>query len=204
LGALVTMGFSELEKKTVSITTEEYATSSISGEEVLCRDDEPKYNVFKQPRAWWNQNYLSWRFYVTIYAALAMVVVLVLLIALVLGISLHGIDHQGRITLYEGSCAKAKKSSFFAHAFISGMGTYMLSASAYVMVGYDDSFKELELIMIQYCLTPPSREEIDREHARGRWLDIGAMSIRNLLRISKKRTMFFLLLGLSSPILQFL
>lgn len=57
---------------------------------------------------------------------------------------------------------------------------------------------------LQYCLTPPSREEIDREHARGRWVDIGAMSFRNLRVVSKKRLILLLMLGLTSPVLQFL
>jgi hypothetical protein len=57
---------------------------------------------------------------------------------------------------------------------------------------------------LQYCLTHPTREEVDQEHARGKWLDIGAMSTRNLLKISKKRVLFWLALALTSPILQFL
>jgi hypothetical protein len=129
------MGLPLIEEKAVSVTTIEYAVDSETpSPEPLCREDEVKYSVFKQPRAWWRQNYLSWRFYVTIYAALALLVTFILFIGLVIAIAVHGMDHTGRITLTEGSCSKAKKSSFFAHLFISGLGTYMLSASAYVMV----------------------------------------------------------------------
>ena|ERR1700761_2702345 len=137
------MGFSGLEKRTASITAEEYVSTTETSDEVLSREEEPKYNVFKQPREWWNKNYLSWRFYVTIYAALVMLVVFVLLVGLIISIAIHGVDHQSRITLYEGSCSQVKKSSLFAHLFISGMGTYMLSASAYVMVRMSIVLKKL-------------------------------------------------------------
>lgn len=94
----------------------------------------PRYSVFKHPKAWWKHNYLSWRFYVTIYAFCAFLVTLVVLIAIIAAVAAHGVDSQQRIMLSEGSCGKARWQSFFGHAFISGMGTYMLSASAYVMV----------------------------------------------------------------------
>lgn len=56
---------------------------------------------------------------------------------------------------------------------------------------------------LQYCLTSPTREEVDKAHAKGRWLDIGVMSVKNMMAVSKKRVGLFLLLGLSSPPLQF-
>jgi uncharacterized protein DUF6536 len=130
------MGGPKLGEKTITVSTVEYAESSSSASQHhLDRDDEPAYSVFKQPRAWWTQNYLSWRFYVTIYAGLGLLVTFIVLVALLSAIAAHGVDHTGRIKVYEGSCANAKKSSLFAHLFISGLGTYMLSASAYVMVG---------------------------------------------------------------------
>lgn len=129
------MGRTEKEDHLVSVSTIEVASISDMGEAPrLDREDEPKYNVFKQPRLWWNQNYLSWRFYVTIYAGLALLTTFIVLIGLVIAIAVHGVDRQGRITLFEGSCSSAKTKNFFAHLFISGLGTYMLSASAYVMV----------------------------------------------------------------------
>jgi hypothetical protein len=126
------MGMDEADKEAsigtiddVSVSSSDYTTAVEPG---------PHYNVFKQPKLWWKHNYLSWRFYVTIYAFLAFIVTLVVFIALIAGIAAHGVDRQSRILLSEGSCGKARWQSFFGHAFISGMGTYMLSASAYVMV----------------------------------------------------------------------
>jgi hypothetical protein len=50
----------------------------------------------------------------------------------------------------------------------------------------------------------PTREEVDKAHARGHWLDIGAMSMKNVFAISRKRLFLWVLLGISSPFLQFL
>jgi hypothetical protein len=126
------MGQLEESKEKAVVAEMEIAPESIR--EIPRRDLEPRVSVFESPKIWWRQNYLSWRFYVTIYAALSLIVSLVNIIALISGIRLHGIDKGGRITLMEGSCAKAHKSSFFAHLFISGLGTYMLTATYYVMV----------------------------------------------------------------------
>jgi hypothetical protein len=119
-------------KEKASVSEVEVAPESIR--ETPRREREPRVNFFRSPKAWWRQNYLSWRFYVTIYAGLSLIVSLVNIVALVAAIATHGVDKGGRITICEGSCGKARKSSFFARLFISGLGTYMLSASEYVMV----------------------------------------------------------------------
>src|ERR1700712_5020092 len=121
------------EKKT-TVSTHEVAPDSIHTTEIPRRIDEPKVSLYKHPLVWWKQNQLSWRLYVTVYAGLALIVCFINIIAVAAAAAAHGVDKGGRITLYEGSCATAKKSGWFAHLFISGLGTYMLSASAYVMV----------------------------------------------------------------------
>jgi len=121
------------KEKAPSIGTTDDSSES-SSDYAAAVEPQINYNVFKQPKAWWKHNYLSWRFYVTIYAFGALIVTLVVLIALVAAAATHGVDSQSRILLSEGSCGTARWRGFFGHAFISGMGTYMLSASAYVMV----------------------------------------------------------------------
>jgi hypothetical protein len=126
-----------LDEKVAETTIREYADPSlISPISEACLDivQEKQHSVFRHPKLWWRQNYRSWRFYTTIYAALAMLVTLIVFIATVTAIIVHGIDSNGRITIYEGSCSDMKWSNFFGRLFISGLGTYMLSASAYVMV----------------------------------------------------------------------
>lgn len=47
-------------------------------------------------------------------------------------------------------------------------------------------------------LAAPTRQEVDRAHARNRWLDIGVPSVRNLWHISPYRAVVWWILGLSS------
>ncbi|KAF2399581.1 hypothetical protein EJ06DRAFT_522457 [Trichodelitschia bisporula] len=175
-------------KKGARVTTSELSDISSFSQRRPTSDYErpPAPPFFKSPKAWFKHEKLSWRFYVSIYSGLAAVCLLINVIAIVVIVAVHGTDKNGRSTIYEGSCEKVKWQSRIAHVFISGLGTYMLSASAYVM----------------YCLSPPTRREIDKAHAAGHWLDIGVMSMKNLFAINRKRLVLFLLLGISSPILQ--
>jgi hypothetical protein len=91
-------------------------------------------NVFKDPVGWFHQEYLSWRFYTVLYASLAAIVMLWNLLTLIGVIAVHGVDPNGRVTIYEGNCARVKRTNMYVHWFISVFGTGFLSASAYVMV----------------------------------------------------------------------
>jgi hypothetical protein len=104
------MGGSEKEKGPI-VTTYEYApelsqSSQTSLEEAQLR----RQSVTPQPSnwtTWYRQNYLSWRWYVLTYAALCLLVTVILFIGLVAAIASHGIDKQGRITLFTGDCQKS-------------------------------------------------------------------------------------------------
>ncbi|KAL3461696.1 hypothetical protein BJX64DRAFT_260307 [Aspergillus heterothallicus] len=51
------------------------------------------------------------------------------------------------------------------------------------------------------CLSAPAREDVDRAHAEGRWLDIGVPSMRNLLNIpSLRRWLWIGLVASSVPL----
>jgi hypothetical protein len=126
------------DEKQMAVDTHEYVDASPISP--ICEvSDEPRqeYNPFRQPKLWWKHEYKSWRFYTLIYGGLALLVTFIVLVATIGAIAAHGIDANGRITLYTGACSGSYKwSNFFAHLFISGLGTYMLSASAYVMVSF--------------------------------------------------------------------
>lgn len=47
-------------------------------------------------------------------------------------------------------------------------------------------------------LSAPTRQEVDRAHRAGRWLDIGAPSVKNLWSIGKTRLLIWILLAISS------
>lgn len=95
----------------------------------------------------------------------------------------HGFgDESGRQTLYEGSCHTSRRLNTGIHLLINTFSTVLLSSSNYCM----------------QCLSAPTREEVDRAHLKGKWLDIGIMSIYNLRGIALKRVALWCVLGLSS------
>lgn len=62
------------------------------------------------------------------------------------------------------------------------VSTLILGASTYAMQG----------------TTSPTREEVDRAHKKGRWLEIGTQSWRNLSYVSKKNVSIWVVLALTS------
>lgn len=68
------------------------------------------------------------------------------------------------------------------HLAINALSTILLSSSNYCM----------------QCLSAPTRKELDNAHSKGKWLDIGVMSTRNLRGIATKRVVLWWLLGISS------
>lgn len=95
-------------------------------------------------------------------------------------------DDDGAIILREGSddsaCTEIQTLNRWAHLVINLLSTVLLSGSNYCM----------------QCLSAPTRSDIDRSHARARWLDIGVPSIHNLQHIPRKRLILWLILGISS------
>lgn len=86
--------------------------------------------------------------------------------------------------LYSGDCNTVKKANIGVHLIINILSTLILSASNLC----------LQLI------AAPTRNEIDRAHEKGVWLDIGVPSLRNLRHISRgSRVMWFLLAFSSLP-----
>lgn len=96
--------------------------------------------------------------------------------------STYDMDGDGIGVVMEGQCSRVKTASLWVHVAINILSTTLLSASNYCM----------------QVLTSPSREEVDRAHREGKWLDIGVQSIRNLFMIRSKRMWLWLVLALSS------
>ena len=81
-----------------------------------------------------------------------------------------------------GNCSDVASWSRWLHIGINILSSGLLGASNYCM----------------QRLCAPTRSEVDSEHAKGRWLDIGVPSVRNFRRISRGRKILWILLGLSS------
>jgi hypothetical protein len=85
-------------------------------------------------------------------------------------------------TIYRDDCTVIKRSGLWLHIGINILSTLLLGASNYFM----------------QCLCAPTRQEVDKAHARKLWLDIGIQSIRNLGKISTTRVILWTFLAASS------
>ncbi|KAL4799209.1 hypothetical protein BDV19DRAFT_385460 [Aspergillus venezuelensis] len=90
----------------------------------------------------------------------------------------HTEPGRSKNVLYEGDCDRTKELSSGIHFLINALSTFLLSASNFAM----------------QCLSAPTRKDVDRAHARKKWLDIGVPSIRNLWRIPRSRLVAWLCL----------
>lgn len=86
--------------------------------------------------------------------------------------------------VYQGKCSLTKRWNVALHLVINGVGTAILGASNYCM----------------QSLVAPSRRDIDEYHTRGKALDIGSASIKNLFVIGPYRlTLWLILLITATP-----
>lgn len=138
-------------------------------------------------RRCWHRLYSRWqrmcgyRFGVLYCAGIVGTIFLINLILTIWAWKTYGVN-AGFGTIQHGNCAQTKKLSLWLHFAINIFGTAMLSASNYVM----------------QCLSSPTRQDINNAHVQNIWLDIGILSVRNLKKISWKRTVLWCLLALSS------
>ncbi|KAI9369945.1 hypothetical protein BJX61DRAFT_545098 [Aspergillus egyptiacus] len=94
------------------------------------------------------------------------------------------VDLTGFRVIYDGSCTLSKRWDLVLHLIINILSTTILAASNYTM----------------QALVAPSREEVDKRHKQGKWLDVGTPSIRNLFVVGRYRAfLWFVLLVTATP-----
>lgn len=81
-----------------------------------------------------------------------------------------------------GNCGYIKKLGIGIHLVINIVSTLLLGASNYCM----------------QTISAPSRDDVDRAHVKGSWVDIGIPSLRNLRFIRKRRAFVWFCLGVAS------
>ena len=136
-------------------------------------DDQPP--KIKNPR------FHGWRGTVAAGIAVAAMVLLIN-VGILIWISSQYEIQQGTATVYRGACPKMKRISTWSHLGINILSTLLLGASNNAM----------------QCLSSPTREEVDKAHTKGSWLDIGVPGVKNLSRISWHRVLLWSCLSLSS------
>ncbi|KIW14026.1 hypothetical protein PV08_06807 [Exophiala spinifera] len=89
---------------------------------------------------------------------------------------------SGLVELFSGNCSKVETMDMWVHFAINALSTLLLGGSNYCM----------------QCLCAPTRKDIDTAHSKGKWLDIGVPSIRNLFKVPVHKSALWWVLGLSS------
>ncbi len=123
----------------------------------------------------------GWRVGTSLCAAVATTIMTfnILVTAIASGKGRHD---NGLALIQEGSCSKTKNIRVWLHLLINVLSTVLLAASNYCM----------------QCLSSPTRDDIDKAHAKRGWLDIGVPSLRNLQSIPPFRVVLWGLLASSS------
>ena len=88
----------------------------------------------------------------------------------------------GTATIMNGSCTTVGNSLTGVRVGLNIISTMVLSASTYAMQG----------------MTAPTRQEVDKAHAKGIWLEIGTHSVKNLFYLKKRNSWIWFLLALTS------
>ncbi|KAK3329266.1 hypothetical protein B0H66DRAFT_17750 [Apodospora peruviana] len=87
-----------------------------------------------------------------------------------------------RSTVFTGNCNTASRTNLALHLLINAVSSAVLASSNFFM----------------QVLAAPSRSQIDRAHANGRWLEIGVPSFRNIRFLSWPNLLCWGLFALSS------
>ncbi|KAF1912724.1 hypothetical protein BDU57DRAFT_583233 [Ampelomyces quisqualis] len=110
------------------------------------------------------------------------------LIALIVNISVYAWLYRtyerssGTATIQRGPCKTIRAKNTGVHAALNILSTMILGASTYAMQG----------------MTAPTRVEVDAAHAKGKWMEIGTQSVRNLFYLRRRNTWVWILLAITS------
>ena len=130
-------------------------------------------------RSAWNQ---EWKFTAKL-GLTAAIIVLAANIGL-LGYTLNNTKQKSDSisAVWTGPCDKAERVSIGTHLLINALSSALLTASNCGM----------------QLVSAPTRELIDKAHAKRKWVDVGVQSMRNLRGMDWKRSTLWALLLLSS------
>ncbi|QIX01275.1 hypothetical protein AMS68_006792 [Peltaster fructicola] len=123
----------------------------------------------------------GWRYGVYLATCTALIALTTNLICTIYAVATFRVQ-DGIGVAYTGSCDKTNRMATGLHILINIVGSLLLTASNYCM----------------QCLAAPTREELDVAHARGDWLDIGVLSVRNIFKLKWHRIVLWSILCISS------
>lgn len=136
----------------------------------------------KPKQTWFQAHFGGLKRTLRLFLAVAIVVLTVNVSWLLYAKTHYGGSDSGIGIIQRGNCNLAKSTNTWLHLLINILSTLLLTGS--------------NAFMSAYCC--PSRKEIDRAHAKRKWLHVGMLSLRNLNKIAKRKSLVVLLLCLSS------
>ena len=145
------------------------------------RFTQPAHAPLKRVFLTSTRTFQAWQNSVCFWAC-ATTAVLIVNVSLTLWASTSFFSLSEITTLVDGDCNKVSQWDTWAHLAINVVSMLLLGGSNYTM----------------QCLVAPTREEIDEQHAKAGWLDIGVPSFGNLFKIDWRRGMVWGLLAVSS------
>jgi hypothetical protein len=129
----------------------------------------------------------GWRMGVLIGCCMSTLVLLCNIAIIVTG-AVKGYNNNGIADVIVGDEASISRWNTAFHVLINALSTILLSATNYTM----------------QVLSSPTRVDIDKAHAKDKWLEIGILSPRNMRTLPRKRVWLCLFLSVSSIPLHFL
>ncbi|KAL5384274.1 hypothetical protein DPSP01_005420 [Paraphaeosphaeria sporulosa] len=136
----------------------------------------------KPKQTWFQAHFGGLKRTLRLFLAVAIVVLVVNVSWLVYAKTHYSGIASGFGTIQRGDCNVAKSTNTWLHLLINVLSTSLLTGS--------------NAFMSAYCC--PSRKEVDKAHARRKWLHVGILSLRNLSKIAKRKSLVVLLLCVSS------
>ncbi|KAL5448402.1 hypothetical protein PMIN07_000925 [Paraphaeosphaeria minitans] len=136
----------------------------------------------KPKQTWFQAHFGGLKRTLRLFLAVAIIVLIVNVSWLLYAKSHYGGIDSGSGIIQRGDCNVAKSTNTWLHLLINFLSTSLLTGS--------------NAFMSAYCC--PSRKEVDKAHARRKWLHVGILSLRNLGKISKRKSLVVLLLCVSS------
>lgn len=151
------------------------ATSDGYSNEEVAQRSKPK-------QTWLQAHFGGLRRTLRLFLAVAVIVLIVNISWLIWAKTHYGGITSGYGIIQRGDCDAAKSTNRWLHLLINILSTLLLTGS--------------NAFMSTYCC--PSRKEIDKAHAQRKWLHVGMLSLRNLGKIAKRKSIVVVLLCLSS------